>query len=85
MKYKELLKQITESVKEEKELEDFKKHLMDAAKNGSNITSISKLEQQYPTLYKSGKLWNWLRENDIGFSGSADHDGNNAGYSFWWQ
>lgn len=85
MKYKELLKQVTESVKKERELEEFKTYLMEAAKDGRDVTSISKLEQQYPTIYKSGKLWSWLRENDIGFSGSADSNGKNAGYSFWWQ
>ena len=84
MKYKDLLKQVTESVKEEKELEQFKDCLMNAAKDGKNNISISKLEQQYPILYKNGKLWDWLRENNIGFSGSADFDGKNAGYSFWW-
>lgn len=85
MRYKELLKQVSESVKEEKELEEFKIYLMNAAKDGRDMVSISKLEQEYPMLYKSGKLWNWLRENDIGFSGSADNNGNNAAYAFWWQ
>lgn len=84
MKYKELLKQVTESVKEEKELEEFKTRLMETAKDGRDIVSMSKLEQQYPTIYKSDKLWNWLRENDVGFSGSADSNGKNASYSFWW-
>lgn len=84
MKYKELLKQVTEFVKEEKELEEFKTCLMDVAKNGSNVTHIGKLEQKFPTIYESGKLWSWLRENDIGCSGGADMEGNNANYTFWW-
>ena len=85
MKYKDLLRQVTESAREENELEAFKAYLMNTAKDGNDFASISKLEQKYPILYKSGKLWSWLRENDIGFSGSADSNGKNADYSFWWQ
>ena len=84
MKYKELLKQVTEAIKEEKELEDFKTQLMGAAKSGRDSVAIEKLEQQYPTIFKCGKLWNWLRENDIGHSGGANSDGENAKYLFWW-
>ena len=83
MKYKDLLKQVMESVKEEKELEKFKTQLMEAAKDGRSSIEISNLNQKYPILYKSGKLWTWLRENDIGMSGGTDVYGN-TGYTFWW-
>ena len=83
MKYKELLKQVTESVKEEKELDQFKSQLMEAAKDGRSSIEVSDLDKKYPILYKSGKLWSWLRENDIGTSGGADFNGN-VGYMFWW-
>ena len=76
---------VTENVKEEKELEDFKRFLMDVAKEGKDVVNINELEKKYPTIYKNGKLWSWLRENDIGFSGSANSSGKNARYSFWWQ
>lgn len=85
MQYKELLMKVTEGVREEKELEEFKKCLLNVAKEGKDVANIDKLEQRFPTIYKNGKLWNWLNENDIHCSGSADHDGKNAGYSFWWQ
>lgn len=85
MKYKELLKYVTESVKEERELEEFKTYLINIAEEGKDIVEISSLEQKYPMLYSSGKLWSWLRENDIGFSGGSDGNGKNAIYSFWWQ
>ena len=54
-------------------------------KRGEDVTNISKLEQKFPTIYKNGKLWKWLDENDIHCSGSADNNGKNACYSFWWQ
>lgn len=85
MKYGELLKQVAKSVREETELDALKTHLMDVAKSGYDSTTIDKLEQQYPIIYKSGKLWSWLRENDIGHSGSANGEGNNASYLFWWK
>lgn len=85
MKYRDLLKEMTESAREEKELEEFKICLANVAKEGKDVVCINKLEQRFPTIYKNGRLWNWLDKNDIHFSGSADSDGKNAGYSFWWQ
>lgn len=85
MQYKELLMKVTENVREEKELSEFKKCLMDVAKEGKDVANISGLEQKFPTIYKNGKLWKWLDENDIHCSGSANSNGKNACYSFWWQ
>lgn len=85
MKYKDLLKQMTESAREEKELEEFKICLMNVAKEGKDVVNIRRLEQRFPTIYKNDRLWNWLGENDIHYSGSADSDGGNADYSFWWK
>ena len=85
MQYKELLMKVTESVREEKEIEEFKKCLMEAAKEGKDNININKLEEKFPTIIKNGKLWKWLSENDIHLSGGADNNGKNVCYSFWWQ
>ena len=56
-----------------------------SAEEGKDVANISGIEQKFPTIYKNGKLWKWLDENDIHCSGSADNNGKNACYSFWWQ
>lgn len=81
-KYKKLLRQVTETVKEEIELTNFKSSLMEAAKAGEYTVHIDKLEQKFPTIYRTKLLWDWARENEIDCSGSKD--GNGASYIFWW-
>lgn len=82
MKLGEQLKLLSKAKQTENEYKSLKLYLLDAANDGKNIANITDFENDYPTIFKSKEVWNWLKENDIEFSGGLV--GSKYSYTLWW-
>lgn len=79
------LKQITAKVRSEKEIENFTKVLMDAAEDGKSRVVFTDLRQYLNSLIMAGTVWDWLKTQELGVSGSINQNTGAYEFTIFWE
>lgn len=85
IKFGDKLRDVTKTKRLEIEMDSFQSKLLNEANSGIDHIAMHNIETEFPILYSSGELWEWLNNNKIGCTGGADINGKNASYTFFWQ
>lgn len=78
------LRQITDSVNSRVEIENLTKLLVEAAEKGQDKLYFDDLRLVVPVLSQSGKIFDWLKENDIQCTGGVCQQTAKWGYTLYW-
>lgn len=78
------LRQITDSVNSKVEIENLTKILIEAAERGEDRVAFEDLRLVIPVLSQSGKLNEWLQENEINVAGSVNAETNKWEFTLYW-
>ena len=78
------LRQITDSVNSKVEIEKLTKVLVEAAEKGQDRVTFDDLRLVVPIMSQSGKIFDWLNENEIKFTGAVDQATAKWGYTLYW-
>ena len=78
------LRQITDSVNSKVEIDNLTKILVEAAERGQDRVQFDDLRLVIPVLSQSGKLNDWLQENEINIAGCVNQETAKWEYTLYW-